>query len=69
MAATALATSGTNFRSTYGPSAFPSTAAGDGAFVTAAYKSVFGHSGTPDQVAEFVSQVNFFEAIYTSAGS
>jgi len=66
----ALASTATHFQNTFGPSnpTYPATPAGDAQFSTDAYASVFGHPGSPAQIQEFVSQVNYFEAIYTAAG-
>jgi hypothetical protein len=66
----ALASTATHFQNTFGPSnpTYPATPAGDAQFSTDAYASVFGHPGSPAQIQEFVSQVNYFKAIYTAAG-
>ena len=48
---------------------YPASAAGDAQFVTDAYTSVFGHTGTAAQVQHFVDQLNFFETLYTAAGT
>jgi hypothetical protein len=37
--------------------------------VTDAYTSVFGHAGSAAQVQHFVDQLNFFETLYTAAGT
>jgi aryl-phospho-beta-D-glucosidase BglC (GH1 family) len=66
----ALASTGTHFQSTFGPSnpAYPASTAGDAKFAADAYTSVFGHPGSPAQVQVFVNQVHFFEGLYTAAG-
>ena len=37
--------------------------------MTDAYTSVFGHAGSAAQVQHFVDQLNFFETLYTAAGT
>jgi hypothetical protein len=67
----ALASSGKQFQNKFGPSnsTYPASTAGDAQFVTDAYTSVFGHVGTSPQIQHFVDQLNFFETLYTDAGT
>jgi hypothetical protein len=67
----ALASTASQFQSTFGPSnpSYPNSATGDAAFATDAYAHVFGHPGSPAQVQQFVNQLHFFEALYTAAGT
>lgn len=67
----ALASTANLFQNTYGPSnsIYPNTTIGDAQFVTDAYNDVFGHPGNSAQVQHFVTQLNFFEDIYTASGS
>ena len=62
--------SGGQFQNKFGPSnsMYPGSAAGDAQFVTDAYTSVFGHTGTAAQVQHFIDQLNFVETLYTAAG-
>jgi autotransporter passenger strand-loop-strand repeat protein len=66
----ALAT-GPHFQNEFGPtnSLYPVSTVGDIHFVDAAYANVFGHAGTAAQIQVFVDQLNFFDSIYTSAGT
>jgi hypothetical protein len=66
----ALASKGTQFQNTFGPSnpTYPASAAGDAQFATDAYANVFGHSAGPDQIQHFVDQLNYLEGLYTAAG-
>lgn len=67
----ALASTASHFQSTFGPSnpSYPNSATGDAAFATDAYAHVFGHPGSSAQVQQFVSQLQFFESLYTAAGT
>jgi V8-like Glu-specific endopeptidase len=53
------------FQSEYAPSILPS----DATFASEAYLDVFDHPGSPVQIQHFVTQVDFFEAIYTASGA
>ena len=63
--------SGPHFQDTFGPTnvLYPVSSVGDVHFVDDSYASVFGHAGTAAQVQHFVDQLNFFEALYTAAGT
>ena len=67
----ALASSGQDFQNRFGPSnsMYPASTAGDAQFVTDSYTSVFGRAGTAAQVQQFVGQLNYFETLYTAAGT
>jgi hypothetical protein len=54
----------THFQNTFGPSVD-----GDVQFVVNAYASVFGHPGSGSQIQQFADQLNYFEALYTAAGT
>ena len=66
----ALASTGTQFQSSFGPAnpTYPAAPVGDAQFATDAYASVFGHAGSQAQVQHFVDQLHFFENLYTAAG-
>src|ERR1044071_2978569 len=66
----ALASTGTQFQTAFGPSnpAYPVSPVGDAQFATDAYASVFGHAGSQAQVQHFIDQLNHFEGLYSTAG-
>jgi len=66
----ALASTAPQFQNIFGPlnPTYPASPVGDAQFATDAYASVFGHPGTSAQIQVFVSQLSFFENLYTAAG-
>ena len=60
----ALASTATNFQNTFGPAVD-----GDVQFLVDAYASVFGRPGSGAQIQQFSDQLNFFEGLYTAAGT
>ncbi len=67
----ALASTASHFQNTFGPSnpTYPNSVSGDAVFVSNAYANVFGHPGSPAQVQHFVEQMQFFDGLYTTAGT
>jgi len=67
----ALASTASHFQNTFGPSnpTYPNSVSGDAVFVSGAYANVFGHPGSAAQVQHFVDQLQYFEGLYTTAGT
>jgi hypothetical protein len=67
----ALASTATQFQSTYGPTnpAYPNSVAGDAQFVADAYASIFGHSPNSAQAQVFVNEISLLEGIHTASGA